>query len=58
MMRLEAALLPNSDAQEPNSRALFVISGMGGVGKSEVAVQFAQALRDRYLVLVVERAGD
>lgn len=45
--QLEAALLPSKDAGEPRSRALFVLSGMGGVGKSEVAVQFAQSSRNR-----------
>lgn len=45
--RLKDKLIPSNDADEDNGQRVFVLSGMGGVGKSENVLQFADRYRDR-----------
>lgn len=60
LQRLERRLLHNGDDDDNSKQTVFVLSGLGGVGKSEIVLQFAEKHRDRCVMaeLVVEDSTD
>jgi hypothetical protein len=47
LLRLKAKLLPKDDGQKEAKRRIFVMHGLGGTGKTQVALKFAEENRDR-----------
>ena len=43
LRRLEIRLLPRADQDVPSEQIVFVLVGMGGMGKSETVLQFVQS---------------
>lgn len=55
---IDEALLPNNDStcHGPSTR-LFAICGMGGIGKTDLAVQYAHSRRDKFGAIFWLEAG-
>jgi hypothetical protein len=49
IQKLNRALLPTSADHRQRGQRRFVIFGLGGVGKSEICLKFAEENRDRYV---------
>ena len=45
--RLEACLLTSSQSHQSSNQKRFVLVGLGGTGKSEVCLKFAELFRER-----------
>lgn len=61
LKRLDDALLPLSDmtfSSEPDSRKQVVLCGMGGLGKTSIAIEFAISRRDRFDAVFWIRADE
>lgn len=53
LQRLRGSLCPEDDDVKNREQKRFVICGMGGSGKSEVCLKFANENRDRYVLLLL-----
>lgn len=53
LVRIQAVLL--SDATSSNKQKRFVITGLGGQGKSEICLQVANLLKDEYVCIMLEK---
>ena len=47
LQKMRHHLLPNIDRKARFQQSVFVLHGIGGSGKSEVAIKFAEENRDR-----------
>jgi hypothetical protein len=53
LVRIQAVL--RSDTTSSNKQKRFVITGLGGQGKSEICLQVANLLKDEYVLIILEK---
>lgn len=54
LSELSKQLLPDPNVKIQPSHRISVLQGMGGSGKSEVALRFAEANRDKYVQVIIQ----
>ena len=55
LAQIQTALRSNTTPVNVNQQKRFVITGLGGQGKSEICLQVANLLRDEYVLIMLDK---
>ena len=55
LAQIQTALRSNTTPVNVNQQKRFVITGLGGQGKSEICLQVANLLRDEYVLIILDK---
>jgi Mrp family chromosome partitioning ATPase len=52
LQNIENALLHETHSEEPTRQKIYVITGMGGIGKSEICLKLANSMKKQLVVQI------